>query len=511
MTDVPMIVLLPYQQRWIDDPAPVKVAEKSRRIGLTWGEACDDVLIAGRSTGGSDIWYIGYNQDMAREYIETCGNWARALGAAASEMQEELMEDEARDILSFRIRFASGHKITALSSRPSNLRGKQGVVVIDEAAFHDDLDQLLKAAFALLIWGGRVRVISTHDGDANLFNGLVTDIRAGRKPYSLHRIDFNQALADGLYRRITAVAGEEWSAEKETAWRASIIAFYGDGADEELFVIPSQGSGVFLGSALIEARMDAAIPVIRWEQPSSFAELADPTREAEARDFCERALAPRLRNLDPKLRSFFGQDFGRSGDLSVILPLQMGQDLVRRAPFLVELRNIPFRQQEQILFHIVDRLPRFMAGALDAGGNGSYQAERAMQRYGAGRIAQVKLSAEWYREWMPPYKAAFEDAMIVLPRDADVLADHRAIVMERGVAKVPDGARARGADGGRRHGDSAIAGALAWFASRMDGVSMEFQALGEPRVAARIGGDYLGGGGRAGHPAASVWADYLGG
>ena len=33
--------------------------------------------------------------------------------------------DERSDILAYRIRFASGHKIVALSSRPSNLRGKE--------------------------------------------------------------------------------------------------------------------------------------------------------------------------------------------------------------------------------------------------------------------------------------------------------------------------------------------------------------------------------------------------
>ena len=73
------------------------------------------------------------------------------------------------------------------------------------------------------------------------------------------------------------------------------------------------------------------------------------------------------------------------------------------------------------------------------------------------------LSAEWYRENMPRYKAAFEDGMIELPRDADILADHRALVIEHGYAHVPDGARE--ASAGRRHGDAAIAGALAYYAS----------------------------------------------
>ena len=42
-------ILLPYQQRWIADRAPVKVCEKSRRIGITWAEAADAALDAPRA------------------------------------------------------------------------------------------------------------------------------------------------------------------------------------------------------------------------------------------------------------------------------------------------------------------------------------------------------------------------------------------------------------------------------------------------------------------------------
>ncbi|MGA6973238.1 MAG: hypothetical protein WBY93_16520, partial [Candidatus Binatus sp.] len=140
-------------------------------------------------------------------------------------------------------------------------------------------------------------------------------------------------------------------------------------------------------------------------------------------------------------------------------------DLMRRTPFVVELRNIPFRNQEQVLFYIVDRLPRFTTGAMDARGNGQYLAETAAQRYGS-RVVQVMLSEAWYRENMPRYKAAFEDGTIEIPKDADVLGDHRAIVLEQGVAKISE--RRSGSDGKGRHGDSAMAAALAFFASRVD-------------------------------------------
>src|SRR5205807_621971 len=127
----------------------------------------------------------------------------------ARAIEEIAIRDEARDILAYRIRFASSHKIVALSSRPSNLRGVQGCAVIDEAAFHEDLPGLLKAALAFTMWGGCVRIISTHNGADSTFNELIADIRAGRKPYSLHRITFGQAVAQGLYKKICEALGRE--------------------------------------------------------------------------------------------------------------------------------------------------------------------------------------------------------------------------------------------------------------------------------------------------------------
>jgi phage FluMu gp28-like protein len=491
-------ILLPYQARWVADKSPVKVMEKSRRIGISWAEAADDALYASEKGAGEkrNVWYIGYNKDMAQEFINDCANWAKAYSLAASEMEEyeEIDEEEfegvvqAKKILAFRITFQSGWRITALSSRPSNLRGKQGRVILDEAAFHEQLGELLKAALALLIWGGQVRIISTHNGDSNEFNGLIQDIRSGKKPYSLHRVDFDEALDAGLYHRICEVLKREWSPEAEAAWRQSVVDFYGDDADEELFCVPSQGSGTFLTRALIETCLSAEIPVIRYEHPAAFAELADHLRHAEVQDWCEETLLPLLKGRDPRRNTAVGEDFGRSGDLSVFIPLEEQQSALWRAIFHLELRNIPFQQQEQIFFYICDRLGRFRYGALDARGNGQFLAERAMQRYGAGRIAQVMLSEQWYRDNMPRYKAAFEDKTLLLAKDADVIEDHRAFKVVRGVAKLPE-AKGKGQDKKQRHGDSGVAGAMAWFAVHQEwgGGPVEYETVSRRRFSGPVG------------------------
>ncbi|EOU3813646.1 TPA: hypothetical protein QIT06_004760, partial [Escherichia coli] len=128
-------VLLPYQQRWVADASPLKVIEKSRRTGITWAEASDNVLTAASSApaGGMNVYYIAYNQDMTVEYIQACAMWARVFNYAASEIEEGFWEedDDDKHIKTYTIRFPeSGFRVVALSSRPSNLRGRQGVIVI---------------------------------------------------------------------------------------------------------------------------------------------------------------------------------------------------------------------------------------------------------------------------------------------------------------------------------------------------------------------------------------------
>ncbi|MHC1727947.1 MAG: hypothetical protein AB9866_18420 [Syntrophobacteraceae bacterium] len=474
--------LLPYQQKWIADNAPVKVCEKSRRVGISWCEAANDALTAG-CTSGMDVWYLGYNREMAAEFINDTAFWVKHFGIAACEAEETLLGDEGKDILAYRIRFASGHRVTALSSRPSNLRGKQGKVVIDEAAFHKDLPQLIKAAVALLMWGGRLALISTHNGDENPFNELVNDIRSNKTPYSLHRITLDDALEEGLYRRICLKAGMAWSQEAEEAWRRELLDFYGEFADEELFCLPSRGSGAWLPRALIETCMDSSIPVLRWSCKPDFAEAQETVRRSAAGDWLKSILEPHLGGLKEDKASFFGEDFGRSGDLTVSFPLQENGAQRFRAPFVIELRNVPFRQQEQILFHIADRLPRFSGGALDARGNGHYLAEVAMQRYGSWRIRGVMLSDKWYLENMPACRAAFEDRSITIPKDPDILDDLRSVRIEKGIARVPESCRGKGRDGGQRHGDAAIACALAWYAARqIEGGPVEYEPAAERRL-----------------------------
>lgn len=101
-----------------------------------------------------------------------------------------------------------------------------------------------------------------------------------------------------------------------------------------------------------------------------------------------------------------------------------------------------------------------------------------MQRYGVARFEPVMLSEGWYRDNMPPFKAAFEDAGLTLPKDRDILSDIRALQMVRGVIRIPQ--RQTESTEGQRHGDAAIAGALAHAASRVEPDEYGYEAVRRP-------------------------------
>ena len=230
-------------------------------------------------------------------------------------------------------------------------------------------------------------------------------------------------------------------------------------------MIPSAGGGVYINRLLVERCQHPDSKVIRLEKPDDF--VTNPERTRIIDDWLIDTLKP-LIDAMPGQRTVYGQDFGRSGDLTVLWPMQQQSPTKYHTPFLVELRNIPFDCQEQIVFYLLDNVPLFFHGKFDSRGNGQSIAEKAMQRYGPSRIDCVMLSRPWYNQFFPKYKAALEGQFITVPESEDVVADHRRVILEKGQPKMDDG-RDKGSDGKWRHGDTAVAGVLANAATLEEG------------------------------------------
>lgn len=432
-------LLLAYQQELLRTTAvhQVVVCEKSRRIGFTWAIAADAVLTAAaeKAAGGMDVFYLAYEKEMTREFIDTCAAWAKLFDKAASVVEEVVFDqDGEKSILAFRITFASGFEIVALSSKPRGLRGRQGYVIIDEAAFHDDLPEVLKAAMALLMWGGKVLVISTHNGVDNAYAELVDEVRAKRKPYGLVRVTFDDALADGLYRRICLVTGREWSEEAEAEWRRQITASYGDDADEELFCIPSMGAGSLIPPELIAA--------------ASHPDAGKP-------------------ELFKGGSTFIGNDIARRGDRWVAEGLERVGDVLWQREEAI-LHNATFAVQDEVLDDMVDRL-RPVRIAMDQTGMGEKPVEDAKRRYGELRVEGVLFSGDRPLNVATSALRAFQEHLVRIADDPDLRADIRKIKKVTGPTGAPRLIAGRDASG---HADRAWALFLAIAAA--DGVVVEF-------------------------------------
>jgi phage FluMu gp28-like protein len=482
------------------DRSPVKVSVKSRRIGITWATAYEAVEVAATAEqhGGSDFWYQTYAEPDAREFIEDVGKWALALEAGYTCEEEELSESEAHEYFILpegeksikiqSVRFKSGFRVTALPHSPRKLRGKDGVYCLDEAAYHDDLGGVLKAVQAFRMWGGRVIIISTQAEEGNAFNQLVDDIKNGKKNYSLHVTTLVDAVGEGLYKRICMVARREWSQDEEDEFVSELLST--EGAQQEFMCVPGRAGGQFLPYPLIEKCMDASLPVLRWDMTDAFM-LADETyRKKTAEEWCIANLLPHLNKLDKNLPGFYGQDFGRVSDLTSMAPGQLLENLKLRVPFMVELRNIPFDQQEQVMFYILSRLPRRSFCAVDATGNGSTIGEHLVQRYTENGAEACKMTVPWYAENMPPMRARFEDSSIIIPKDVDVRQDLGMLELINGVPQLPTvknrAIRPDAPKHEKRHGDAAIALATLCYAARHSAVGFKSHKV-EKR-----GGKYAG-------------------
>ncbi|MDD4617014.1 MAG: hypothetical protein PHW76_07895 [Alphaproteobacteria bacterium] len=77
----------------------------------SWAIAFDAVLVAASeaTAGGMDVFYMGYNLEMGREFIDYCADWAKHFGHAAADVEEYIWvdpDDAEKSVQAFRIRFA---------------------------------------------------------------------------------------------------------------------------------------------------------------------------------------------------------------------------------------------------------------------------------------------------------------------------------------------------------------------------------------------------------------------
>ena len=389
-------VFLLYQQRWIDDHSRLKLMEKSRQIGISWGTAYGAVERTAPVEAQHDQWVSSRDDIQARLFLEDCKRFASLLDAAAKDLGLMLLDDGKTS--AYVLRFANGKRIHSMSSNPDAQAGKKGGRVLDEFALHPNPRLLYSIAYPGITWGGELEIISTHRGGANFFNELVQDIkqRGNPKGFSLHTVTLQDALDQGFLFKLQAALPKD--DERQDMDEAEYFDFIRAGcAGEEQFLqeymcLPADDEAAFLTYDMIAA--------------------------------CEYGGAENWQEIVGN-ELYLGVDIGRVHDLTVMWLLERisGLFFTRK---IVALKGKPFSVQEAELYTLLDD-PRVKRCCIDDTGLGMQFAERARQKYGQYRVEAVRFTGPVKENLAYPVRAAFEDRAIKIPRDDKIRADLRSI------------------------------------------------------------------------------------
>lgn len=399
---------LPYQEDWLRDTSRLKIAEKSRRIGWTYVQAYEDTVDAAK-TGGMDVWFTSADLSAAREYIRYVEQWAKLLNKAARNLGEVVLEGEGeKAVKAFVVEFANGKRIHALSSNPKGFRSKGGKVVIDEFAFHEQADELWRAAAPSVLWGYPIRVFSSHNGKGTRFYRMVEEAKQPGSKWSLHTTTIVDAINDGLVQRIKGLDGPASQSDiDEFLAECRDIAGDGETFEQEFMVNPMDGTSAYIPYSLISEVEDASLPepvILKGEDLHAIA-----LEEFRPRPEFERGGGPLS----------LGVDIGRKRDLTVFWVFEkVGEQLVTR--FILELHQVKFRYQFRWLSAV---LRVVQASEIDETGIGAQLAEDAQEDFGEERVTKVTFSAESKRDLAVGLKRDFEDRTIRIPNVPTVRQD----------------------------------------------------------------------------------------
>jgi phage FluMu gp28-like protein len=445
---------LPYQDAWLDDESPVKLFEKSRRIGATYATSYRCVQKCLRRKNFTQ-WVSSVDALTAKEFIQDyVATWCRRANIVAEGISGEgaTLIDPENDITAFIATFpATGSRIVSLSSRPEAYAGKGGDVLLDEVDLRKDAARAMDMAMPCIDWGGQVELVSAYapDGSPSTpFARLVAQARA-ENPMgaSLHRCTILDAVAQGLVEKINAATGRDWSREEflrftrakcrtEAAWRSQYLCE------------PQDDGGALLPYHLLAT--------------------------------CETA-APELERGAGLAETFYaGMDVARRGHLSVLWKLGMLGDVLWSAE-LIEMHNAPFHAQ-------LDRLGDMLQDAslrrlcIDSTGLGMMLAEEAQRRHGRARVEAVTFTAAAKMDLGLNLLRSFEDRRVRIPDTPEVREDLHKI---RRVASAGGNVRLDAAADEEGHADRFWALALAVEAATANAPSGPAQVIRRNPLGAR--------------------------
>ena len=386
------IKFLPYQKNWITNQAQFAICEKSRRVGITYAEAYRVTRdLSTKNVKNNKVWFSSADLSASEEFIDYVGFFAKYLDAAAKYIGEVVIDKED-DITAHRVSFANGAECNAISSNPTRFRSKGGDVILDEFAHHKYQEKMFTAAKPSMMWGNRVRIISTHNADDSFFNKLIVEAKKGKdgsmKNWTPFRITIEDAVKDGL---IDTILGHKASKEEIANFLEDIFSgLTQEAIDEEFNCIPRSSSNLHL------------LPY----------ELINPIERDDI-------LFDSLDKVTGDL--YVGVDIARKRNFTVIwIDEKLGE--ITYARKIIPLQNMKFRDQKEILYDVLSH-PNMRRCCIDATGIGANLAEDAAIDFGELKVEEIVFTEKVKEELATDIYVAVEDMRTRIPRDKRIRDD----------------------------------------------------------------------------------------
>ncbi|HUY12414.1 MAG TPA: terminase family protein [Terriglobia bacterium] len=223
----PILQLLPYQRRWMEDQSQLKIVVKGRQTGYSFTATVRAVL---RCLEKRTTWiFLSKGERQSRLLMEKVQDHVQSCGILSQSMESQFFEGTLMRQLE--VRFPNGSVIYGLPANPDTARGYSGNVTLDEFAFHQDAEKIYTSLYPTITRGYSLEVISTPNGQGGKFFELAKEAgladsgagdptgRADRPSgrWSSHWCDIYKAAREGMKVDIEAlragVDDETWRQE----------------------------------------------------------------------------------------------------------------------------------------------------------------------------------------------------------------------------------------------------------------------------------------------------------
>jgi len=365
-------ILLPYQRRALENLFKYKysILMWSRQTGKSFVVSLFAVLRAIERKHHL-VAIISPTERQSKEMLEKVKKhveFLRTVGEYAGEV--EFFEDTVTNVLE--VRFPNGSRILGLPANPDGVRGLTGDVVLEECAFFKDGYKVYQAIFPSITRNPDFKLvaISTPRSKSDVF-GHLWQMSEGNPLWYREKLTIYDAVEQGLNIDIEQL---KEGIPTEDIWKQEYLCEF---MDEE---------SILLTYELIHACTVEGI-------------------EAD------------IRELQGDV--YLGIDIGRRHDLTVISVLEKvgGHYYLRKQEIL---RKLPFSEQ----FKIIDYMTSFARRvAIDETGIGMQLAEELARKWGELKVIRVYFTNKIKEELASRVKAVFEDRIIAIPPDKDLIED----------------------------------------------------------------------------------------